>query len=357
MRGLGLRVPAQPVTPPRNRMTHTPTPLTFRALRLLSAVEFRSGERLAHSLGVSRTGVWRALRGLDRVGVTLLRLRGRGYRLAAPIDWLDSAQIRRYLGAHRGAYELRVVDMLESTNTTLLVEAVQGAAGGLMLASELQTRGRGRRGRAWYAGLGGALTFSVLWRFEHGAGFLAGLGLAVGVALVRALRSLGLEDAMLKWPNDVIIRHHKLAGILVEIQGDVLGPSVAVVGVGINFRLDASTRERVDQAATDLVTAGAPHDRNRVLGQVLAHLADVVTVFRAHGFGSLRNEWGSYHVYAGRAVTVLLPDGGREEGTVAGVGDDGALLLQTRVGLRRFHSGEISLRAVGGDQRRRRASS
>ena len=338
-------------------MTHAPTPLTFSALRLLSAREFLSGEQLARSLGVSRTSVWRALRDLEAVGVTLLRLQGRGYRLTASIDWLDPAQVRRYLGVHADAYELRVVDMLESTNTTLLEEAVAGAAGGLMLAAELQIRGRGRRGRAWYAALGGALTFSVLWRFEQGAGFLAGLGLAVGVALVRALRSLGLEGAMLKWPNDLLIRHHKLAGTLVEIQGDVLGPSLAVIGVGINFRLDALTRERVDQAVTDLVTAGVPYDRNRVLGEVLVHLARVLNAFRVHGFGPLRNEWGSYHVYAERAVTVRLPDGAREEGTVAGVGDDGALLLQTRAGLRRFHSGEVSLRAAGDERRWRRASS
>ena len=337
-------------------MAEVPTALTFRALRLLSAGEFRSGEELARSLGVSRTSVWKALQGLEKVGVTLLRLHGRGYRLAAPIDWLDPAQIRRRLGAHAETYELRVVDMVESTNTTLLEQAVGGAAGGLMLAAELQTRGRGRRGRAWYSGLGGALTFSVLWRFDQGAGFLAGLGLAVGVALVRALRSLGLEDPKLKWPNDLVIRHHKLAGTLVEIQGDVLGPSLAVVGVGINFRLDPSTRERVDQAVTDLVTEGAPHDRNRVLGQVLAHLAQVLDAFRAHGFGPLRSEWESYHVHAGRPVTVRLPDGAQEEGTAAGVGEDGALLLQTRAGLRRFHSGEVSLRAVGDDERRRRAA-
>jgi BirA family biotin operon repressor/biotin-[acetyl-CoA-carboxylase] ligase len=250
-----------------------------------------------------------------------------------------------------------VLDVVESTNTVLLERAVGGAAGGLMLAAELQTRGRGRRGRAWYSGLGGALTFSVLWRFEQGAGALAGLGLAVGVALVRALRSLGLEDTMLKWPNDLLIRHRKLAGILVEIQGDVLGPSLAVIGVGLNFRLDASTRERVDQAVTDLVSAGAPRDRNSVLGTVLAHLAAMLDAFREQGFGPFRDEWESYHVYAARAVTVRLPDGGWEEGTVAGVEDDGALLLQTRSGLRRFHSGEVSLRAAGKDQGRRSASS
>jgi BirA family biotin operon repressor/biotin-[acetyl-CoA-carboxylase] ligase len=338
-------------------MAYAPAPLTFRALHLLSAEEFRSGEQVARSLGVSRTSVWKALKGLEAVGVTLSRTRGRGYRLSAAIDWLDPAQVRRYLGAYRDVYELRVVDMVESTNTTLLEQAVTGAAGGLMLAAELQTRGRGRRGRVWYAGLGGALTFSVLWRFEQGAGFLAGLGLAVGVALVRALRSLGVEAVTLKWPNDLLIRHQKLAGTLVEIQGDVLGPSLAVVGVGINFRLDASTRERVDQAAADLVSTGARYERNGVLGRVLWHLAEVLNAFRDHGFGPLRDEWESYHVYAGRTVTVRLPDGGREEGTVAGVEDNGALLLQTRSGLRRFHSGEVSLRAAGSDRRRRSASS
>jgi BirA family biotin operon repressor/biotin-[acetyl-CoA-carboxylase] ligase len=338
-------------------MGHTFSPLTFGALRLLSDREFRSGEDLARLLGVSRTSVWNALRGVGEAGITLLRLRGRGYRLAAPIEWLDPVRIHHHLGVHGQDYEVRVVDTVESTNTSLLEQAVAGAPSGLVLAAELQTRGRGRRGRAWHTGLGGALTFSVLWRFEQGAGLLAGLGLAVGVALVRALRSLGVEHAMLKWPNDLLVRHQKLAGTLVELQGDVLGPSLAVVGVGINVRLDKPTRQRIDQAVTDLAAAGASCDRNRVLGRVLGELAEVLEAFTLQGFGPLRKEWDGYHVYAGRPVTLLLPNGGRTEGTVAGVGDDGALLLQTSSGLRRFHSGEVSLRAAGDDQRRRTASS
>jgi len=333
-----------------------PTARTFRALRLLSDGEALSGENLARSLGVSRASVRKALACLENVGVELLSERGRGYRLGAPIDWLDRAAISRHLGEHAETFELRVVDVVESTNTMLLEDAVSGAASGVVLAAELQTRGRGRRGRVWHSGLGGALTFSVLWRFEQGAGFLAGLGLAVGVGLVRALRSLGLQDIMLKWPNDLVVRHRKVAGTLVEIHGDVLGPSLAVAGVGMNFRLHPSTRERVDQAVTDLVTEGAPHDRNRLLGEVLLHLARVVDVFRARGFGPLRSEWESYHVHAGRRVIVRLPDGTLEEGAAAGVGEDGALLLQTRTGLRRFHSGEVSLRAVGAGQRRRGAA-
>lgn len=327
---------------------HSPlTPLTLRALRLLSDGQFRSGQQLARSLGVSRTSVWQSLRHVEGTGVRLVRVHGHGYRLLESIDWLDAARIRQNLGACAEAFDVRVADVVDSTNTDLLAQAVAGAADGRVLVAEFQARGRGRRGRAWYSGLGGALTFSLLWRFEQGAGVLAGLGPAVGVALVRALRSLGVAEAMVKWPNDILVRHHKLAGTLVEIQGDVLGPSLAVVGVGLNCRLGEATRDQVDQAVTDLAAEGVLVERNRVLAQLLWHLADMRLAFSQGGFGPLRHEWESYHVYAERPVVLRLPDGGHEEGVVAGVAADGSLLLQTASGLRRFHSGEVSLRAAG----------
>jgi BirA family transcriptional regulator, biotin operon repressor / biotin---[acetyl-CoA-carboxylase] ligase len=323
-----------------------PTTLTFQVLRLLSATQSRSAASLAGELGVSPANISAALSGLDELGVEVAGAPDLSYRLRAPIDWLDAGRIHHQLGNHAAAFDVSVLDMTASTNTTLLERAGQGARSGSVVVAELQTAGRGRRGRAWHTGLGGALTFSVLWRFEQGAGVLAGLGPAVGVALVRALRHLGAADVTLKWPNDVLIRHQKVAGTLVEIQGDVLGPSCAVIGVGVNHRLDPATRQRIDQAVTDLGAAGVAADRNRVLCELLAELAAMLQEFSAAGFGPLRKEWESMHVYAGRRVAVRLPDGSIEHGTAAGVGDDGALLLQTDAGLRRFHSGEVSLRPV-----------
>jgi BirA family biotin operon repressor/biotin-[acetyl-CoA-carboxylase] ligase len=323
-----------------------PTALTFTILRVLSDAQFHSSTALARRLGVSPASIAAAMNGLDSLGIELTRAPGLGYRLEVPIDWLDARQIKRHLGAHAAKFELSVVDMAASTNTTLLESAANGLPSGGVVTAELQTAGRGRRGRAWHTGLGGALTFSLLWRFEQGAGVLAGLGPAVGVALVRALRNLGVAEAALKWPNDVLIRHQKVAGTLVEIQGDVLGPSVAVIGVGINHCLDAATRQRIDQAVTDLRSAGVTDDRNRVLAELLTQLAAMLEVFSVEGFGPLRKEWDGLHVYAGRRVALRLPDGSIEQGTAAGVGEDGALLLQTDTGLRRFHSGEVSLRPV-----------
>ena len=288
------------------------------------------------------------MRELDSLGVELARAPRQGYRLAAPIEWLDAAQIRLHLGAHAALFDVRVVDMATSTNTLLLESAAAGAPSGSVLTAELQTAGRGRRGRAWHTGLG---------RRAHVLGAVA---LRAGRRRARrpgtrgrrcawcgALRGLGVADAALKWPNDVLVRHQKVAGTLVEIQGDVLGPSLAVIGVGINHRLDPATRQRIDQAVTDLRTVGVLADRNRVLGELLGHLAAVLQTFSGHGFGPLRKEWESMHVYSGKPVALRLPDGSVEHGIAAGVSDDGALLLQTSAGLRRFHSGEVSLRAIG----------
>jgi BirA family biotin operon repressor/biotin-[acetyl-CoA-carboxylase] ligase len=202
-------------------------------------------------------------------------------------------------------------------------------------------------GRPWHAGVGRALTFSVLWRFTQGAGAMAGLSLAAGVAVIRALEGLGAEDARLKWPNDVLWRGHKLAGMLIEMQGDALGPSAAVIGVGLNVRLSKAMRSRIDQPAADLESAcGRELDRSAVLAAILVQLVQVLDGFTEHGFAPLRCEWERYHAHQGQMVAVKLPTGRIEEGVASGVADDGALLFRTGTAVRRLHSGEVSVRAA-----------
>ncbi len=172
--------------------------LTFQALRMLADGEFRSGEAMARVLGVSRASVWNALHALDASGIEIFRVRGRGYRLAEPLSLLANDAIESALGAAAPRFSIEVIDRVESTNTLLMQRAAAGARSGTVIAAEWQTDGRGRRGRAWHALPGAALTFSLLWRFEQGAGLLAGLSLAVGVAVTRALAQCGVRDAGLE---------------------------------------------------------------------------------------------------------------------------------------------------------------
>lgn len=322
-------------------------PLTAGVLARLADGDFHSGEALARSLEVSRASVWNAVRDLEATGIEVYKVQGRGYRLPYPVTLLDRAAIERGLGAAAGRFALDIRDTVDSTNTALAERAAKGAPGGTVIAAEWQAAGRGRLGRAWHAGVGEALTFSLLWRSARGAAALSGLTLAIGVALARALESAGVDGVALKWPNDVLWRGSKLAGILAELQGDALGPTAVVIGVGINMRLSDATRTRIGQAATDLESAtGAAPDRNRLLAGVLIELDRMLEAFGRDGFAPLRNEWQRLHAQQDKRVTLTLPGGARRSGRARGVAEDGTLLLETAAGTQRFHSGEITLRPL-----------
>lgn len=322
-------------------------PLTFSILRLLADGEFHSGEAMATRLGVSRASIWQALRSLDEVGVEVFRVPGRGYRLREPVEWIDRERVSTALGDRAGQFEVEVLDSVASTNSLLLQKAALGAPQGACLIAEMQTAGRGRRGREWHTNLGGSLTFSLLWRFNQGAGFLSGLSLAVGVALMRALDQSGISGAHLKWPNDILYQYRKLAGILIELQGDMLGPSAAVIGIGLNLKLSGTMLDRIDQAVVDVHTIiGKVPQRNLILANLLSNLADVLGEFEEGGFACLRDEWLERHAYHEKAVRLIMPDGARHDGYLLGVAEDGALLVETAAGKKRYTSGEISLRGA-----------
>ncbi|MBI5752670.1 MAG: biotin--[acetyl-CoA-carboxylase] ligase [Hydrogenophilales bacterium] len=319
-------------------------PLTLPILRTLSDGAFHSGENLAAQYGVSRASIWNALQGLDALGVRLFKIRGRGYQLADPIEWLNPSMIATHFGPSAKKIDLQILDVAESTNSLLMQRAAQ-AGHAQCLVAEMQTQGRGRRGRAWHGALGGSLTFSLLWRFNLGASQLSGLSLAVGVALVRALNELGYSAIHLKWPNDLVHGYRKLGGVLIEIQGDAMGPSTAVIGVGLNLHLPQQIKNKIDQAMVDLHTLMQPGvSRNALMGSALRHLTEMLVLFESEGFDALRAEWELAHAYHEKPVVIRMPDGAEIHGVVRGVAPDGALILDTPSGERRFGSGEMSMR-------------
>ena len=324
--------------------------LTFPILNLLADGQFHSGEVLAQRFKVSRATVWNAVKHAESLGVEVFSVRGRGYKLPQAIDLLNKNIILNAIGEQRAWFNLQILDEVASTNTYLMQQ--KGIAHATCVAAHIQTKGKGRRGRSWISQLGASLTFSLIWRFSCGAAGLSGLSLAVGVALIRAFNSLGVNNVQLKWPNDVLvfdeIKHgKKLAGILIELQGDLEGPSAAVIGVGINLNLPKSVLQSIDQPAIDLAHANAEKiNQSKLLGTILKHLADVLSSFESRGFIGLQTEWLSHHAYQNKQVKMLLPNGTEQIGIVKNVADDGILLVETALGLQRFSAGEISLRGV-----------
>ena len=321
--------------------------LTFQALRALADGRFHSGEEMARSFQRSRATLSEALKRAPEMGIELFSVPGKGYRVPEPIDFLDAAAISSELARQDKRLRLDVVDEIESTSTRVLQLAASGATSGTCIAAEWQSTGRGRRGRTWISRLGGSLTFSMLWRFERGAGHLGGLSLAVGEAIARALSECGVPRVQVKWPNDVVVDLRKLAGILVETSGEIQGPSVAVIGVGVNYRLSERVLDRIDQPVTDVwQCAEVAPSRSDLLARMLVTLASSLDAFDRAGFAASREAWRALHAYQGRRVRVTPGRDAPFDAEVVDVAPDGALVVSTADGRTvPLASAEITLRA------------
>jgi len=317
-------------------------------IRLLGDGNYHSGQQLGERLGVSRTAVWKQLKKLEAMDLPLEAVKGRGYRLVNALESLDGASIVSQLsaGSRRHLKRLFIEDVLDSTNTFLRDRFRHGAGHGEVCLAESQTAGRGRRGKAWSTSWGGSLILSMGWRFESGVAALEGLSLAVGVVLAEVIETLGANVA-LKWPNDVLVavddEWRKLAGILLEVTGDVEGPCEVVIGIGVNISLSDTVRSAAGQPVGALADVIEVPSRNRVAATLIESLLTMLPLFEQRGFGAWRAEWNRRHAYAGRAIRVHQ-DSASYAARAAEVDQNGNLIVMTDTGARTLTGGEISIR-------------
>jgi BirA family transcriptional regulator, biotin operon repressor / biotin---[acetyl-CoA-carboxylase] ligase len=262
-----------------------------------------------------------------------------------------AGELASLLGARAHDFAIEWVACCDSTNARL-VDAPPADDGRVhVLVADRQTAGRGRRGRQWLSWEGASLTFSLLWRFAPGTPAPAGLSLAAGLALARALEQFGVEGVQLKWPNDVLVHGDKLAGILVELLPMRGRPPAAVIGIGLNLRLPADAAIPDQAGVADLAgalggaLAGEPPSRPALLAAILGEFHRLFETYAAAGFPALRGAWEQRNAFADLPVAIR-GESATLYGTCAGVDDDGALLLRTVDGVQRVLAGDVSLRPL-----------
>ena len=244
----------------------------------------------------------------------------------------------------RQGYDLRRVARCGSTNSVLLAE--RGLARPVLLVADEQTAGRGRRGRRWHSAPGDGLTFSLAVALRRPLRELAALPLVAGVAVAHALHASGIERAVLKWPNDIVVDGAKLGGILVETRS-LNGSVKAVIGVGINLRGAAALRTRLRREVAALEQFIAVPDKVLLAAAIGDTLLESLAGFEARGLDAVRGEWERLDAHAGQKLRVRLADGRVLTGVASGLEADGALRLATRGGMRSVRSGRvISARAA-----------
>ncbi|MCX7097858.1 MAG: bifunctional biotin--[acetyl-CoA-carboxylase] ligase/biotin operon repressor BirA [Methylococcales bacterium] len=318
-----------------------------KILALLADGEFHSGTALAKALGISRSAICKQLQGLSEWGLHPAAVSGKGYRLAQPLALLTEDGIMGQLEPHNKALvsRLEIHDSLASTNTYLLEQAQANAPSGVVCFAEHQSAGKGRRGRQWVSPYGSNIYLSVLWRFQQGGiASTSGLSLAIGIAVIRALKQHFIHDVGLKWPNDIFSLGKKLGGILIEVSGESDGPCVAVIGLGLNLYIPETEGLAINQAWTDLskISAGVPINKIQLAGSVLNQLLAILINFETTGLKPYLDEWRSYDSLLGRSATLYI---GQQQivGTVCGINDQGLLLIKKPDGqVQAFASGEVS---------------
>lgn len=316
-------------------------------LTLLADGQFHSGVDLAQQLNVSRTTISKRVADWQALGLDIDTVTGKGYRLQTPIDWLNQAKIYAFLpnNIQNLISEFSIQQIITSTNDFVAQSLQKKSQSGVVCLAEMQTAGRGRRGRTWLSPPAGTFYGSVGWVFNEGFQVVEGLSLAIGVAVIRALMDCGVEGLQLKWPNDIVWQGKKLGGILIEMNAEVGGSCQVVVGVGINLALPQTVKKHIDQEVIDLREICPTLNRQQVTAALLHHIVLVLSDYSVRGFKAYRQTWQSYDALLGLPVKVLgLAQ--QIEGIGAGIDQQGAFLIQTATGIEAISGGEVSIRKV-----------
>lgn len=321
----------------------------LNVLRLLADGEVHSGEEIGETLGVSRTAVWKQLQKLSSLGLQLSSVKGKGYQLPGGLELLQREKI---LAGMNGAGQNLVGEMeielsIDSTHNRAMDRVREGVGSGYICLAEHQSAGRGRKGRAWVSPFGRNIYLSTVWEFNQGAAVLEGLSLAVGVAIARVINRLTDEQAVqLKWPNDVYWQGKKLAGILLEMSGDVSSECQVIVGVGLNVSMPAAEAEAIDQQWVSLETIVPNLSRNTLVAALLEELLPLLNNYHLQGFAAYKEEWEELDFFRDKEVEIIVGPH-TMVGQAGGVSDSGALRLITTDGEQLIYGGEASARVSG----------
>ena len=321
--------------------------LPFKALHILSDGNFHSGEKMAADMGCSRVTVWKSISELKSLGINIFSVKKKGYRLPKKISFFNIENIQRELGELNQFINLELLNVTDSTNKYLNASANEKPHASVVIAN-IQTKGKGRRGRSWHASVGESLAMSILWKFDKGASGLSGLSLVVGLAIQRLMKKIGINNSFLKWPNDLLIlegdTYFKLAGVLIELQGDLESRCSAVIGVGLNYDLSNDILNNIDQPATNIKKyLHSDIDLNQLSAMLIKEIINALSEFENNGFLSVKDEWLSYNAFKEKTISFIKSGGELITGQIVDIENDGALKILQNNGIHEtLISGEVS---------------
>lgn len=307
--------------------------------------DFVSGQDMSEACHVSRTAIWKHIKALREKGYKIESYTKKGYRLLEEPDLLNPVVMKKVLNTDVFGKKYVYFDSTESTNLEARRLAQQGSEEGTVVVAEEQVAGRGRLSRGWYSPFGKGIWFSIILRPDFLPSEAAKCTLMAAVALTKAFHAMGLTDAGIKWPNDIMVNGRKLVGILTEMSGSMEEIAYIVMGMGINVKtVQEDLPEELKLIATSLKMEGIDIERTKAFSMILEALEHQYYEVLAHGFDSTLEEWRELSITLNQDITVHAPDNSYD-GVAENIDQDGNLLVRSLDGaLHRIVAGDVSIR-------------
>ena len=319
-------------------------------LRLLrSADGYISGQELCNRVGVSRTAVWKAINQLKEAGYEIEAQQNKGYRLMAAPDLMTEAEIKSLMHTEWVAKEVLYFDTIDSTNTKAQELAEKGYPSGTLVVADKQESGKGRRGRSWVSPSGTGIFMTLMIKPDINPNNASMLTLVAALAVAKAITSVTGEEALIKWPNDIVVNGKKVCGILTEMNAQFDYINHIVVGIGINVHNESFPEEISQMASSLMIEAGGKRfHRAQIIAETMSYFEQYYDTFlKTQDLSALVREYDELLVNRNKSVRVLDP---KEpfDGKAMGITPKGELIVDTWESRKLVSSGEVSVRGIYG---------
>ena len=319
-------------------------------LRLLrSADGYISGQELCNRFGVSRTAVWKAINQLKEAGYEIEAQQNKGYRLMAAPDLMTEAEIKSLMHTEWVAKEVLYFDTIDSTNTKAQELAEKGYPSGTLVVADKQESGKGRRGRSWVSPSGTGIFMTLMIKPDINPNNASMLTLVAALAVAKAITSVTGEEALIKWPNDIVVNSKKVCGILTEMNAQFDYINHIVVGIGINVHNESFPEEISQMASSLMIEAGGKRfHRAQIIAETMSYFEQYYETFlKTQDLSALVREYDELLVNRNKSVRVLDP---KEpfDGKAMGITPKGELIVDTWESRKLVSSGEVSVRGIYG---------
>ncbi len=309
--------------------------------------EYLSGEDLSDVLKISRVAVWKHIKKIQSLGYKIESKQKLGYRLISETEKLLPWEITKDLKTKTVGKRVYYFEEIDSTQNFAEQIALDEKENGTIVIAEKQTAGKGRLDRKWTSPKGG-IWFSLIIHPKFDVSTSTLVPIAGAVALAKAIKNTLNIDVSVKWPNDITLNGKKVAGMLVDASFQANNIDYLILGIGINFDIDAKKIEKRLSKSANFYGVNSLRKKDDstppkiLLREFLVQFEKILIQLNKGEKAKIVKEWTKKADKIGKKISINTSDG-KISGVAQGIDNDGALKLKTSKGIKKIFVGDVVL--------------